>query len=939
MDWPAKWIWVEKDNNSKNLWVCFRKTFFINEKFESSNIQITADSRYYLYINGQYVNYGPVRCWPQEQSYDEIDIKRYLKQGKNVIAVLVNHYGISTFQYINGKPGLTAQVEINYIKHTEKIATDTTWKSHMDEGYLNYADRINCQQPWVEIYDSDKFDIDWIKSNYNDDNWDKPVELNNYEKTNLIKRDIPLLREDIVYPSRIEYLRKVKPKGNFLSINLQECFFKDRLDANPVMFEGFIAANIYSDCTNKGKVYFPWDNWLSIYGNFKINNKIYKIEDGINEVDIELNCGDNFFLMDVSGEYHGLFLYLNMDTLCNIRFTNPLLKDCEFVSIGPFNAKSIINNGLNYEDGFSGKSNICEKIWQSESFSDLNKFIDYIRPVENKYINHESIYMESIYRDVTENMSVTDNINNMIIPNGEYAVINSDGSSDIEITVDFGKEVTGFIEFEIDADEKTIIDFYGIECIRCDGSIEHTEGLNNTLRYITSDGMQCYRSKIRRGFRYLQVTLRNLKGPLRFYRIFINNSTYPAVSDGKFECSDYLLNRIFEMSRYTTQLCMEDVFVDCPAYEQTFWVGDFRNEALVNYYTFASYKLIKRCIKLVAESLRRSKFPESQVPSGWQNVLTTWGLLWMESCKEYYDYTGDMVFLNEIFPSLEKSAEAYISMINDEGLIEIKAWNMLEWAPMDTPSDGIVTHINAELSKVLYDTAEVAGLIGLDDLRDRYMKFSLKLKEAINKYLWNDKKSAYFDSIRFNGEISSTISLQTNIMAYVCGCAEDIRKEKIEEYLFDCPPDFVHIGSPFMYHFYFEALLKCCGKKKIVDLIREKWGDMLDEGATTCYETFPGFTKDRLTRSHCHAWSAAPGYFLPACIIGITSLAPGFKKVLINPEPCGLKWARGSVPIPAGRIDTSWEVIDGSLNVTVRCPKSVDITFGENVNDFKIYYV
>ena len=939
MDWPQKWIWVKKDDNSKNQWVCFRKTFFINEEFQSSNIKITADSRYYLYVNGQYVNFGPIRCWPFEQPYDDIDIKKYLKQGKNVIAVLVNHYGISTFQYINGMAGLTAQVEINYIKHTEKILTDLTWKSHINEGYLNYADRINCQQPWVEVYDSDKFNSEWINCNYNDDNWDKSIELNNYEKTNFVKRDIPLLREDTVYPSRIEYLRKVKPEGNFLSVNLQECFFKDRLDANPVMFEGFIAANIYSDCSKKGKIYFPWDNWLSICGDFKINNKIYKIENGISEVDIELDKGENFFLMDVSGEYHGLFLYLNLDVDCNIKFTNPLFKECNFVSIGPFNAKSIINNGLNYEDGFLRENNICKEIWQSESFSDLNKFTGYIKPVDNKYINNESIYMESVYRNVKENIPVNDDLNNLIIPNGESAEIKSDGFDDIELTVDFGREVTGFIEFEIDADENTILDFYGIECIRRDGSIEHTEGLNNTLRYITSDGMQCYRSKIRRGFRYLQITIRNLKGSLKFYRIFINNSTYPVVANGRFECSDYLLNRIWEMSRYTTQLCMEDTFVDCPAYEQTFWVGDFRNEALVNYYTFASYKLIKRCIKLVAESLERSKFPESQVPSGWQNVLTTWGLLWMESCKEYYDYTGDLSFLKEIFPSLEKSAEAYISMINDKGLIEIKAWNMLEWAPMDTPSDGIITHINAELSKVLYDTAEVAGLLGLNDLRDRYMQISSNIKESVNKYLWNDNKSAYFDSIHYNGEMSDTISLQTNIMTYVCDCTEDIRKEKIEEYLFNCPPEFVHIGSPFMYHFYFEALLKCCGKKKIVDIIREKWGDMLDEGATTCYETFPGFTKDRLTRSHCHAWSASPGYFLPVCIIGITSLAPGFKKVLIDPEPCGLKWARGSVPTPAGRIDISWEVLKDNLKVTVRCPKSVEITFGENVNDFEVNYI
>jgi hypothetical protein len=44
---------------------------------------------------------------------------------------------------------------------------------------------------------------------------------------------------------------------------------------------------------------------------------------------------------------------------------------------------------------------------------------------------------------------------------------------------------------------------------------------------------------------------------------------------------------------------MEDTFVDCPAYEQVFWVGDSRNEALVNYYVFGALDIVKRCLRLV----------------------------------------------------------------------------------------------------------------------------------------------------------------------------------------------------------------------------------------------------------------------------------------------------------------------------------------------------
>jgi hypothetical protein len=130
---------------------------------------------------------------------------------------------------------------------------------------------------------------------------------------------------------------------------------------------------------------------------------------------------------------------------------------------------------------------------------------------------------------------------------------------------------------------------------------------------------------------------------------------------------------------------MEDTYVDCPAYEQTFWVGDARNEALINYYTFGAYQLSKRCLKFVPKSLYRSVIPESQVPSGWQNILTAWTLFWMSACKEYYEFSGDMEFIKEIDPYLIRTVKNFEKFINKDGLLEITAWNMLDWAPMDTP--------------------------------------------------------------------------------------------------------------------------------------------------------------------------------------------------------------------------------------------------------------
>jgi hypothetical protein len=110
-----------------------------------------------------------------------------------------------------------------------------------------------------------------------------------------------------------------------------------------------------------------------------------------------------------------------------------------------------------------------------------------------------------------------------------------------------------------------------------------------------------------------------------------------------------------------------------------------------------------------------------------------------------------------------------------------------------------------------------------------------------------------------------------------------------------------------------------------------QYGRMLDYGATTCWETYPKTNvpnprPSQLTRSHCHAWSAAPAYFLGTTVLGVNAAAPGWSEVTIAPQPCGLSWARGSVPLPnEGRIDVSWRVQeDGSFFIEAWVPAGVE---------------
>lgn len=431
----------------------------------------------------------------------------------------------------------------------------------------------------------------------------------------------------------------------------------------------------------------------------------------------------------------------------------------------------------------------------------------------------------------------------------------------------------------------------------------------------------------------MAFNVRNAKSPVRIYNVKIIQSNYPVAEIGRFECSDPLLNDIWEISRHTTKLCMEDTFVDCPAYEQAFWVGDSRNEALVSNYLYGVQDIVKRCLRLVPGSKHQSPLYADQVPSGWNSVIPNWTFFWAIACREYYEQTADKAFAIEMYAHIRYTLDHYLLKIDDNGLFNVKGWNLLDWSPIDQPNDGIVTHQNMFLVHTLRCAAEMGRLAGEDAESSRFDQAASRLDNAINTHLWDDEKQAYIDCIHPDGRRSGVLSMQTQVVASLTGVARGNRKEAIDRYVTAPPKHFVQIGSPFMSFFYYEALGKLGEIGLILEDIRKNYGNMIDHGATTCWEQYPNFAENRanpdmLTRSHCHAWSSAPAYFLGKEVLGIKNLAPGWSSVEVAPAPNGLGWARGSVPHPAGgTIDVSWTVNESSksFKLSVAYPEGVSL--------------
>lgn len=202
-------IWLESAIPGEQSYVVFRKEFLIEKDIEQAEIRLFADSRYMLWINGEYVERGPCRFDVNRPEYDMLSIGEYLKKGENTIAILVHHYAISSFtvwhdksaRIMHNDPGLTALVTVfSEDGETESLITDTSWKASKRTrfmpspgSYSSIPDNIDARL--------DKGD--WTLSTFDDTGWKNAsaVQRNNWGK--LYSRSIPLLREQEIVPREI----------------------------------------------------------------------------------------------------------------------------------------------------------------------------------------------------------------------------------------------------------------------------------------------------------------------------------------------------------------------------------------------------------------------------------------------------------------------------------------------------------------------------------------------------------------------------------------------------------------------------------------------------------------------------------------------------------------------------------------------------------------
>jgi hypothetical protein len=178
-NWTAQWITSPQVKNEANTWICFRKEADIPKVPAKMLASLAADSKYWLWINGEMVVFegglkrGPS---PDDTYYDEFDLAPYLKKGHNTIAVLLWYFGKEGFSHKDsGKAGLLFDCSGSGVS----LDSDETWKTLVHPAFSS-SDGVQPNWRLSEsslLFDARKDPERWMDKDYDCSSWQSALVL------------------------------------------------------------------------------------------------------------------------------------------------------------------------------------------------------------------------------------------------------------------------------------------------------------------------------------------------------------------------------------------------------------------------------------------------------------------------------------------------------------------------------------------------------------------------------------------------------------------------------------------------------------------------------------------------------------------------------------------------------------------------------------------
>ena len=477
--------------------------------------------------------------------------------------------------------------------------------------------------------------------------------------------------------------------------------------------------------------------------------------------------------------------------------------------------------------------------------------------------------------------------------------------------IDFGQEVTGYVESTLEGNDGDVLDLSFAEVIDKEGNFytENYRSAKAQYRYICRDGKQTYKPKLTFwGFRYIRIN----EFPGGTDRVTPDTFTAIAVySDmkrtGYLRCSNPKLNQLFSNIIWGQKGNFVDVPTDCPQRDERLgWTGDaqvFVRTACLNY---DAEKFYTKWLADLAADQPENGYVGHVIPDLLQNpnASSAWGDAAIICPWTVYLAYGNTDILKQQFASMKKWIN-YITTHTTTPYLWTGGEHYGDWLGLDAPSGSY---------KGSSDESFIASA---------FYAYSTSLVIKAGKVLGEDVSEFeqlyenIVTSFRSHYPIYHT---QTEcILAAHFQLAEDCQSaaDQLAEMIVACGNHLEtgFVGTPYLLH-----VLSKYGHLELAYtlLLREEYPSWLypvTKGATTIWEHWDGimedgsfWSADMNSYNHYAYGSVADWIYTVAAGINTVESAPGYEKILIEPYPdTRLNWLKASVETRHGLVSSEWK--------------------------------
>ena len=507
---------------------------------------------------------------------------------------------------------------------------------------------------------------------------------------------------------------------------------------------------------------------------------------------------------------------------------------------------------------------------------------------------------------------------------------------------DLGQNFSGWIRLKVKgkAGDKIVMRFG--EMLNADGTV-YTANLRSaraTDTYILKGGdEEVWEPRFTfHGFRYVGLTGVTGKVTPDTVTGVVIHSDAPIAS--AFECSNPMLNKLHSNIVWGQRSNYLEVPTDCPQRDERLgWTGDTQVFIRTGCYNQDVSAFFTKWMVDLMDTQNHQGLFGNQAPVFHGHGAAAWACAGVICPWTIYKVYGDTRMIEDNYDAMAR----YIEACGKDGLGGRKAHTWGDWlAPGPRPPGELISTAYYAYTTSLM--AEMAEALGKQEDAAKYRKLFEDIRGYFQKtYVADD------GTITSNLQAVYCMALQYNLLT-------DAQRKQAEVHLVErIKAKDYHLSVGFLGIPILLPALTDMGRSDLAYRLIQKetypsWGYSIEQGATTIWERWNSYTKDKgfgdvKMNSFNHYALGACGEWMFRSMLGIDSDGIGFRKITMKPElPAlpvlrslgeggssveggeGITWAKGHYDSILGRIGSSWTLDGDQFSWKITVPPNTTAT-------------